>query len=195
MVLGNSDSSSISLDKNQGQIKNPYYNHFQPFFNQSSFIDEGKSWKEKRKAVVHGCFKGVDLDRVLKPLIVKCLGVEVLEVLERERVEEGEGGGWQKVDDVVPCLQRMSLGVIFEFLTGVGLNGKRNGEDFEVKQSSSDDNNSGSPNIPTKPEISNYLSSVLKMRLITLAHSRSLFYHLLPSSIYTLISPLMKNTT
>ena len=135
------------------------------------------------------------MDRVLKPLIVKCLGVEVLEVLERERVEEGEGGGWQKVDDVVPCLQRMSLGVIFEFLTGVGLNGKRNGEDFEVKQSSSDDNNSGSPNIPTKPEISNYLSSVLKMRLITLAHSRSLFYHLLPSSIYTLISPLMKNTT
>lgn len=92
------------------------------------------------------------------------------------------------INDIVPILQRITLSIIYQYLTHekidiiIPKSQQEQHEEQKVSSSSTSKNNN---------LLSKYLESIIKIRMIVLAHSRSIWF-LLPNIFYKLFSPMYK---
>lgn len=232
-------SNSITVASSSGASKAPAYNHFKNFCGDGVFTADGNDWKVKRAAVLHCLVKGVTSS-----------GSEMAERLQMEAnhaadvfcqqvhslvVQAATTARCDKVLDdnndfstnVVPLLQRATIGLIYRFIThhdpewavvvgkkDIGGGIQQKGDDLSQTDASSlssedEDDAVASPPMPSsKPSLSPssssgthhhhhhlldpYLNAIVRIRMIILAQSRSIWF-LLPSWCYRSFSSLYRD--
>mmetsp|Transcript_26455 Transcript_26455/g.39138 ORF Transcript_26455/g.39138 Transcript_26455/m.39138 type:complete len:526 (-) Transcript_26455:80-1657(-) len=135
---------SSSIARSSGASKAPAYNHFFNFCGQGVFTADGDEWRAKRASVLHCLMLRKD-NRIEMEAhrSARCL------------VEEFLSSSTKSSQNVVPVIQRATLGLIYNYLTHTG------------------------PAIPTE----SYLTAITHIRMILLAQSRSIWF-LLPRWCY-----------
>uniref|UniRef100_A0A7S1ZMQ3 Cytochrome P450 n=1 Tax=Trieres chinensis TaxID=1514140 RepID=A0A7S1ZMQ3_TRICV len=216
--LSRSRSSLGMLASSSGASKAPAYNHFKDFSGDGVFTADGDDWKAKRNSLMHCLLKGCTSD--------KSKGIKRLE-REANRaadsfIEQIEHAGTNKTGkgrsgkvNVVPMLQRATIGLIYRFITHHNVDifkcddEKGTSErDYDRKsqegdlpyltswRSSESSTCSECPNDheipasrPPSALLSSYLESVTQIRMIILAQSRSLWF-LTPRWFYRAFSAM-----
>lgn len=137
-------SRSSSIARSSGACKAPAYNHFFNFCGQGVFTADGDEWRAKRASVLH-CL-----------MLRKDNRIEIEAHRSAQRlVEDLLASSTETKQNVVPIIQRATLGLIYHYLTHTG------------------------PSIP----VESYLTSITHIRMILLAQSRSIWF-LLPRWCY-----------
>lgn len=188
-----------------GSCKAPAYNHFKNFCGNGVFTADGPDWKRKRAAVTHA---------LLKP------GNESLETkLEREAGRAArklrqslQATTTGSTCNLLPVLQRATVGLIFRYITHVDLEEKLYGpEKITPTHEDADDHSTASTASSqdsvvrdekenTKSDdgthegsllqlFQSYLESIVQIRMIILAKSRSIWF-LLPQWCYRFFSAM-----
>lgn len=110
----------VSIADSLGAVKSPAYDHFKNFSGDGVFTADGNIWKAKRASVLHCLLKGCTKD-----------DSEESQRLEREAniaadsfissatsMANGNGSaGMSREVNVVPLLQRATIGLIYRFIT------------------------------------------------------------------------------
>lgn len=168
--------------------KRPAYDHFVPFCGQGVFTADGPAWRAQRKAVVHAVVRQRELP-------AEAAADALLEVL-RAQFSCGGGGDNGGSDDttqmtspefnIVPLIQRVTIGMMYKFLTGRELLD----EDFD-DDGDNDVQRRHPPHAARQPAsssfIASYLQAITNIRMVLLAQSRSIWF-LLPRWMYRLCS-------
>jgi cytochrome P450 len=149
--------------------KQPAYHHFQNFSGTGVFTADGEEWKVKRASVIHCLLRGSTSSTRL----------ERDANLAAEHVMEGLCE--TNAVNVVPILQRATIGLIYRFLT-LDEWGLKDHPSINVAQS---------PHNKRSVQLHSYLTSVTHIRMIILAQSRSAWY-LLPRWIYRTFSSMYR---
>lgn len=214
ILMGNdvNNKRRMSITETSGACKAPAYNHFQNFSGTGVFTADGTEWKEKRASVIHCMLRGISSPT--SPAFQR---------LEREANYAAESfitelksmrrHGDEVETNVVPILQRATIGLIYRFIThdeskSNQLEGSDRGYVEGLKSASSSSSSlcsMATPTSDTPPDdmsktkasadasfcppnlLQAYLSSVTDIRMIILAQSRS-FWYLLPRWIYRAFS-------
>ena len=149
--------------------KQPAYHHFQNFSGTGVFTADGEEWKDKRTSVIHCLLRGSTSSTRLERDANRAA----------EHVMEGLSD--TTAINVVPILQRATIGLIYRFLTL---------EDRGPEDPPSTKVTNSTPNT-TSAQLHSYLISVTHIRMIILAQSRSVWY-LLPRWIYRTFSSMYR---
>jgi len=150
-----------SIAHSSGASKAPAYNHFFNFCGQGVFTADGDEWRAKRASVLH-CLMLRKRDRIETEgyrsanLLVKDL------LLLSQQCEENNGATNSSEQNIVPILQRATLGLIYRYLTH---------DTMDIIS------------------IDSYLAAITQIRMILLAQSRSAWF-LLPRWCYKWFSPM-----
>lgn len=174
-----------------GALKRPGYNNFLNFTGNGVFTADGEEWREKRASVIHSMFRGsqssfaehIEAEANMAADFfmgeVECLKDEqshvVSSYLHSKSIPEF---------DVVPLLQRSTIGMIYRYVTQDASfmsppavrNIKRDAKSVLSRE---------------EMRVNEYLSSVTRIRMIVLAQARS-FWFLLPRIFYVLFSPMFQ---
>ena len=126
-----------------GTAKNPAYAHFLSLFGRGTFTSEGSEWKKKRQSVIHSLCRGEMMSK---------LDEIVLSVWDgfASGIDNSNSNINNEIN-ILPHLQRATIGVIYNYLTHNELNSTKN---------------------CSEATISNYLKSIITIRLTILANSR-----------------------
>lgn len=215
------------IDKNRfinsGTQKSPAYNHFKNFCGEGVFTAEGFDWKAKRAAVAHALLRnssnpnhgssGIEhYERKVEReanIAANKLIKHLVNMTQRNRPPMNE-------INVVPLLQKATVGLIYRYITHVDLEYTVLGEDHEHSDVAERDAESVSSSstastlpLPTTPRLledrdggdkpaqqqclfQSYLQSIMQIRLIILAQSRSIWF-LLPRWCYRVCSSLFRD--
>lgn len=207
--------SSVPIIQLTGASKAPAYNHFKNFCGDGVFTADGEDWKEKRATVLHTLLKGTELATRLEQEANHAADVFVdqIEALPKSK-GDNNGNDVDENDDVlvpniVPLLQRSTIGLIYRYIThsdpdweppramriatGSDCSGDSAAADAEaisVASSSLDDD------IDRRSEseslVVSYLKSIVRIRMIILAQSRSIWF-VLPRWCYRWFSSLYRD--
>jgi cytochrome P450 len=210
-ILQNNSSSSTS--------KAPAYNHFKNFCGEGVFTAEGDDWRRKRAAVLHALTRSGSGSLFFDRVQGEAEGA--VETLMREldrRIRHCQLRQQQPTSDldealcripnIVPLLQRATIGLIYRFLTHRDLATLESKEEESstvstLPDSDDDDSLEGKESCPATARASEsgaksmpsllalYLTSITRIRMILLAQSRSIWF-LLPRWCYTQFSSLYR---
>ncbi len=191
-----------------GSTKYPAYNHFKNFSGDGVFTADGSDWKAKRASVLHCLVRGWNTDNLLE-----IEANRAADSFEREvsRVAAIQKNGECATMNVVPMLQRSTIGLIYRLITHQDTDFIN--DDMVVSSASSTSSTTSSSSASTsggsdtsqdgkdhpggnneakiKSLLPLYLESVTKIRMILLAQSRS-FWYLVPRWVYRLFSPMYR---
>jgi hypothetical protein len=205
--------SSIPLKNMTGASKAPAYNHFKNFCGDGVFTAVGDDWKAKRAAVIHTLLKGTDLSRRLEEEAnhaadVFCAQIQTLQSYQHSCNRNDSG---ILVPNVVPLLQRATVGLIYRYITHsdpdweipcimkCGVRDRSNSDHEEVDDesvslasSSVDEDFKSSSRKENELLLSSYLKSIVRIRMIILAQSRSIWFTL-PRWCYRYFSSLYRD--
>jgi hypothetical protein len=243
-------SNIVPVVSSSGASKAPAYNHFKNFCGDGVFTADGNDWKVKRAAVLHCLVRGVtstgsemaeNLQREANHAAdVFCQQIQSLELQQKaataERIHDKridkEGNKDEFSTNVVPLLQRATIGLIYRLITHhdpewavvagkkdlVGGGIQQGGADLSHAETSSvssedddeDNARAASPIRLSKSSSSSsagsphhhhhggqhlldrYLNAIVRIRMIILAQSRSIWF-LLPSWCYRSFSSLYRD--
>ncbi len=196
-----------------GSTKYPAYNHFKNFSGDGVFTADGSDWKAKRASVLHCLVRGWNTDNLLE--------TEANRAADSFEREVSRAAVTQKIGEcatmnVVPMLQRSTIGLIYRLITHQdtdfsSMNGINGDVVFSFSSSTSSTTVSASTSKSGGSDTSQdgklqsggineakiksllplYLESVTKIRMILLAQSRS-FWYLVPRWVYRLFSPMYR---
>jgi cytochrome P450 len=203
---------SIPLKCKTGASKAPAYNHFKNFCGEGVFTADGDDWRAKRTAVMHTLLKGTDLSRRLEQEANHAANTfcRQIQTLQSHRNSCSSNDSEVLVPNVVPLLQRATVGLIYRYITN-------NDPDWELRnavKSGYRDSSNGVNGVHAKSVslascsvekdfnsslrneneslLSSYLKSVTRIRLIILAQSRSIWF-ILPWWCYRWFSSLYRD--
>mmetsp|Transcript_22642 Transcript_22642/g.34213 ORF Transcript_22642/g.34213 Transcript_22642/m.34213 type:complete len:525 (-) Transcript_22642:60-1634(-) len=142
--LSNTVRHSSFIAHSSGASKAPAYNHFFNFCGKGVFTADGEEWRAKRASVLH-CLM---LRKGIK-------NMTVARRIARSLVNDLLSNSSKNKQNVVPTIQRATLGLIYQYLTHA------------------------QPDVP----LESYLTAITRIRMILLAQSRSIWY-LLPRWCY-----------
>lgn len=209
---------SSTLRLLSGSTKYPAYDHFKNFSGNGVFTADGSDWKAKRASVLHCLVRGWNTDNLLEIEANRAADSferEVTDAMIRShRTNGGEEEKCTTTMNVVPMLQRSTIGLIYRLIThqdtdfsleGLSDTGCASPSLSTATLSSTDstiDNNGTSLEDRTTDDgpcneskikmlLPLYLESVTKIRMILLAQSRS-FWYLVPRWVYRLFSPMYR---
>jgi len=103
-------SSSLIMNTT-GSTKNPAYDHFKNFSGEGVFTANGSDWKAKRASVLH-CLLG-NINELEKEANKSANGL----LDEVKLIRENERNSLEDVVNVVPLLQRCTIGLIYRIIT------------------------------------------------------------------------------
>ena len=204
-----------------GACKAPAYNHFKSFCGNGVFTADGTDWKEKRAAVSHALLKvpGSSLEAKLQCEAHRA-AQKLVRVLQRKCRHNNNNNNRPNALNILPLLQRTTVGLIFRYITHVDLeetlygvdetNGTAtanfHGDDHSTASTVSS-HDSSPPEMTTTttkhpndeaatvvegslPQLfASYLESIVQIRMIILAKSRSIWF-LLPQWFYRVFSTM-----
>lgn len=204
-----------SVAASVGASKAPAYNHFKNFCGDGVFTADGDDWKAKRASVMHCLIRGTnssssDISIRLEKEANRAADDFVAQISRlrnaKNSVDINDG---RSVDcNVVPLLQRSTVGLIYRLIThdepewGIGLQK----DDSTISSSiqpptleTSDDDDSSSIHSNSTIEhqsannfLESYMESIIRIRMIILAQSRSIWF-LLPRWCYRIFSSMYKD--
>lgn len=182
-------SRRFSLFDTTGASKAPAYDHFKNFCGEGVFTADGEDWKVKRASVMHCLIKGTNLSssEVSKRLeseanrAANTFCDQIEELKKTQRVENPS-------TNVVPLLQRSTIGLIYRYITHHDPDWGRPHRDRHEKTFSANEYNSSS----SSGLLQAYLDSIIRIRMIILAQSRSVWF-LLPRWCYKFFSSLYQD--
>lgn len=214
--------SSTSLRLLTGSTKYPAYNHFKNFSGNGVFTADGSDWKAKRASVLHCLVRGWNTDNLLEIEANRAADSFEREVsVAMAAAQNNENGKKCATINVVPVLQRSTIGLIYRLITHQDTDfssteGSISDTDDVVSSSSSTSSTTSSSTTSTSGDNNDtsrdgkqhdpgrssneskiksllplYLESVTKIRMILLAQSRS-FWYLVPRWVYKLFSPMYR---
>lgn len=205
-----------------GASKAPAYDHFKNFCGEGVFTADGEDWKAKRASIMHCLLRGATTTNSAK-------SSNLSQRLEQEANRAADtfiaqvenlrhGSDRSVVTNVVPLLQRSTVGLIYRYIThhepawGVPAHAADE-ETFETTSLSSTESSSStslesSTNADEHQErekgaaeddraaasglLDRYLKSIIRIRMIILAQSRSIWF-VLPRWCYSSFSSLYRD--
>lgn len=184
-VMGD-DEKGLQL----GALKRPSYNHFFNFSGQGVFTSDGKDWRMKRASVLHALFRGSQGSSFSNRIENEANNAATNFITEikakfkhrRKRpLSEFNEKDFISEVDVVPLLQRSTIGLIFRYIT--------RDDTFWTKDFSADIIENNGIKIPKG--LAKYLDSVTRIRMIILAQARSIWF-LFPRWVYVKFSRMFQ---
>jgi len=206
------------ISESLGAIKSPAYDHFKNFSGDGVFTADGNIWKAKRTSVLHCLLKGCTKDDSQESQRLEEEANIAADCFISNATSNFNNG---KALNVVPLLQRATIGLIYRFIThhnvDVGNQNKRNEQVGEIKNTFSEGSDGSttctsdtcswrsiSLSHPTDAlkndhdnvknpfhDISSYLEAITNIRMIILAQSRSIWF-LLPRWMYRTFSSMYR---
>ena len=207
----NPSNRRSSISNSCGASKAPAYDHFKNFCGEGVFTADGDDWKAKRSSVMHCLIRGPKNSSgdLAERLELEANRAADAFSIQLDRLKDTQGS--QKVTtNMVPLLQRATVGLIYRYIThhepAWGFLQKTQQEllddpSVETESLSSDDESEGFRQKVDEPEPSHptivalfetYLQSIMRIRMIILAQSRSIWF-LLPRWCYQTFSSLYKD--
>ena len=202
-----SASRRFSIAGSTGASKAPAYDHFKNFCGEGVFTADGEAWKAKRTALMHCLIRGTnspmsDVSARLEEEANRAADAFISIVQQLPKCPTKK----HVVADVVPLLQRSTVGFIYRYIThhepSWGVPSKNCCEDMSEtvlmssSQSSSTWTSRSDPEQTSKERgeslLEHYLKSVLRIRMIILAQSRSIWF-VLPRWCYCMFSSLYRD--
>eukprot|EP00980_Cylindrotheca_fusiformis_P002254 scaffold517_cov119-Cylindrotheca_fusiformis.AAC.37 len=174
-----------------GSSKAPAYDHFKNFCGEGVFTANGEDWKAKRASVMHCLVKGVsnsnsDIFQRLEGEANRAADTFIAQIKQLQRKQTKD-----ITANVVPLLQRATVGLIYRYIT-------HDDPDWEVTNCSLPNTSKESTKFaetkiePIKGRLDSYLDSIIRIRMIILAQSRSIWF-LLPRWCYRFFSSLYRD--
>lgn len=210
-VVGPSDTPTSkqtrrsSLVCSTGASKAPAYNHFKNFCGDGVFTADGDDWKAKRAAVMHCLIRGTSSP---SSTIAQRLEDEANRAadtfLAQVQLLNQDTSSGSIVTNIVPFLQRSTVGLIYRYIThhdpAWGTNPYAADDDtLETNSLSSSDSCTVSSHDDEKEKkvegnglLEQYLKSIIRIRMIILAQSRSIWF-ILPRWCYSAFSSLYQD--
>jgi hypothetical protein len=217
--LPNKQKQNTPTSESLGAVKSPVYDHFLNMFGRGVFTADGQDWKNKRSSVLHCLLRGVTKDDSEESIRLEreanYAATSFLKSWKKLRTNNGRGVHGTSVN-VVPLLQRATIGFIYRFLTHdevrieeyqseteINVSKGIHSSDAHDDSSTSSESSSSHVHEETKDRIlqddtnafsllSTYLEAVTNIRMIILAQSRSIWY-ILPGCMYKLFSPMYRD--
>ncbi|KAL3945809.1 MAG: hypothetical protein SGBAC_000081 [Bacillariaceae sp.] len=191
-----------SVVNSTGASKAPAYNHFKNFCGEGVFTADGDDWKAKRASVMHCLIKGTNNSLSEASIRLEqeanqsadtfCAQIQQLQ-MDQQKEEPSS--------NIVPLLQRATVGLIYRYITHddepswqtsdkqcSSQTASKNGKQWKNGASSSSSLSTHS----TSSLLQTYMNSIIRIRMIILAQSRSIWF-LLPRWCYRLFSSLYKD--
>ena len=209
----NRDQTSLSVSRrfsiagSTGASKAPAYNHFKNFCGEGVFTADGEAWKAKRTALMHCLIRGTnsstsDVSARLEDEANRAADSFISMVRQLQTCSARK----HLVTDVVPLLQRSTVGFIYRYITHHeplwGVPSKNFCQDTSETTSVSSFESSMTSTNQTESEqrskerghslLDHYLKSVVRIRMIILAQSRSIWF-VLPRWCYYMFSSLYRD--
>ncbi|KAG7359931.1 cytochrome P450 [Nitzschia inconspicua] len=201
--------NSLPVTHLTGASKAPAYNHFKNFCGDGVFTADGDDWKAKRAAVMHNLLKGTELSQRLEQEANHAANVFIdqIHALQKSTQDCHEDNSSVLVSNIVPLLQRATVGLIYRYIThddpdwepprAVRFSDAYRSSDGEeadteslsVASSSVDEE---SDRIENESLLVSYLKSIVRIRMIILAQSRSIWF-VLPRWCYRYFSSLYRD--
>jgi cytochrome P450 len=198
--------SSIPVVHATGASKAPAYNHFKNFCGDGVFTADGDDWKAKRTAVMHTLLKGPELSLRLEKEANHAADT-FMQQIQTLQTSQKDDESSVLVPNVVPLLQRATVGLIYRYIThsdpewetpravirisGSDSDGEgTDAESVSVASSSVDEEPAGK--VESESLLVAYLKSIVRIRMIILAQSRSIWF-VLPRWCYRCFSSLYRD--
>jgi hypothetical protein len=111
--------SSSSQQMLTGSMKYPAYDHFKNFSGDGVFTANGSDWKAKRASVIHCLLRSANMDKLLEIEANRVAESFTREVENALEISKSRGKDEKKtpVMNVVPMLQRSTIGLIYRLIT------------------------------------------------------------------------------
>ncbi|KAL3822242.1 hypothetical protein ACHAXA_005875 [Cyclostephanos tholiformis] len=111
--------SSSSQRMLTGSTKYPAYDHFKNFSGDGVFTANGSEWKAKRASVIHCLLHNSNMDKLLEIEANRVADSFIGEVANALEIRKNSGNGEMEnpVMNVVPMLQRSTIGLIYRLIT------------------------------------------------------------------------------
>ena len=183
---------SSSSSQRTGSTKYPAYDHFKNFSGDGVFTANGSDWKAKRASVIHCLLRNenmnelfdIESNRVADSFIREVENV-IQQNAKRKCVNEEK---MTPVINVVPMLQRSTVGLIYRLITHNNIEFSPNNA-TDLSGQCVDEYSEQNERV--KSLLPDYLQSITKIRMLILAQSRSIWY-LLPRWAYRAFSPMYR---
>jgi Cytochrome P450 len=203
-----SSQRRYSVANSTGASKAPAYNHFKNFCGEGVFTADGEDWKAKRASLMHCLIRGTnsavsDASIRLENEVNRAADEFISQIQQLQKSSNRS----QVVTNVVPLLQRCTLGFIYRYITHdepswakSSLDGNDDTLDTTSLLSSSESSFAATNCDKVEQRstdrrgtlLDRYLTSVVRIRMIILAQSRSIWF-VLPSWCYSTFSSLYKD--
>ena len=192
-----------SIVHSTGASKAPAYDHFKNFCGEGVFTADGEDWKAKRASVMHCLIRGTnsptsDIAKRLEQEANHAADAFIAQVQQQEH----NNADRCVVLNVVPLLQRSTVGLIYRYITHHDPSwaiDPHNVDEAKMETSSlsSDDSSTHSASQEEQNQcddehkglLEQYLKSIIRIRMIVLAQSRSIWFFL-PRWCYSWFSSL-----
>lgn len=185
-----SRSSKFNLS---GATKAPAYNHFKNFCGEGVFTADGEDWREKRGAVMHALLRGSGEQGFEQKVERETHQAANMIIQEIESQRENGPAGTKVQLNIVPLLQRATIGLIYRYITNGAIDTSEGLPSAAATQRSAavvaaEENDTISTDeslssidstLSLQDLLSSYLLSITRIRMIILAQSRSIWF-LLP---------------
>jgi Cytochrome P450 len=208
-------SRASGVATSSGATKSPAYDHFKNFCGNGVFTADGDDWKQKRAAVLHVLMRSTaaatgaggggappatfeaNVERNAHDAAMRLI-THLERCIDQEERFHSSLPKMYKVN-VVPLLQRATLGLIYRYLTHQDLPTDAelrkasfgNGDD-DVIESGNGSIVCGDSGQKSHGVLSRYLDSITRIRMIVLAQSRSVWF-LLPRWHYRTFSRMYRD--
>jgi len=202
---------SVRIASSCGASKAPAYDHFKNFCGDGVFTADGDDWKAKRSAVMHALLRGNNKagaaadggsgsSRGYESKIEQeahRAGCRLVRYFERSiQQQQNQGRVRNESDDcglranVVPLLQRTTIGLIYRYITHREL--ANDGlSTTSIVDTCSNPKDELHPGDKQGDPLSPYLKSIVRIRMIILAQARSIWF-LLPRWVYRNFSSMYR---
>jgi hypothetical protein len=174
-----------------GASKAPAYDHFKNFCGEGVFTADGEDWKAKRASVMHCLIKGTnnsssEIAQRLETEANRAADTFSAQVMALQKSQKKDPSA-----NVVPLLQRATVGLIYRYITHDDPqwgfpNSSPTTTETETNQ------NATPKSTPRTGLVDSYLNSIIRIRMIILAQSRSIWF-LLPRWCYRFFSSLYRD--
>ena len=214
-----SSSASRKVSNSAGATKAPAYDHFINFCGNGVFTSDGSDWKHKRSAVMHALFfrHSSGSHSTFESTVEQEAHIasqQLIRRLERLFVSSSIGAipddchnpttatpSRTVVVNVVPLLQRTTIGLIYKYLTHSDLpddDNRNNNNAWDRNGTEEPPGRESEPVHTTRSSVPsltallpNYQTSITRIRMIILAQSRSIWF-VLPRWAYRRCSRLYR---
>jgi cytochrome P450 len=199
-AVGPGRRSRSSKFNSSGATKAPAYNHFKNFCGEGVFTADGEDWREKRGAVMHALLRGSGGQGFENKVERETHQAANMIIQEIESQRESSPAGTKVQLNIVPLLQRATIGLIYRYITNGAIDTSEGLSSAATQRSEAtaavaEENDTISTDAsissidstlslqeksqPRPDLLSSYLLSITRIRMIILAQSRSIWF-LLP---------------